>query len=51
MPPNASLEDAYEETCNSNVRLHVVSPLVSVLSALKLVRVNTVLSATMPTQK
>ncbi len=42
---------SYEETCNSNVRLHVVSPLVCVLSALKLVRVNTVLSATMPTQK
>ncbi len=41
----------YEETCNSNVRLHVVSPLVCVLSALKLVRVNTVLSATMATQK
>ena len=41
----------YEDTCNSNVRLHVVSPLVCVLSALKLVPVNTVMSATMPTQR
>ncbi len=39
----------YEETCNSNVRLHVVSPLVCVLSARKLVTVNTALSATVPT--
>ncbi len=41
----------FEDTCNSYVRLHVVSPLVCVLSTPKLVRVNTVMSATMPTQK
>ncbi len=41
----------YEETCNSDVRLHVVSPLVCVLSARKLEGVNTVMSATMPMQR
>ncbi len=46
-----SLSPLYEDTCNSNVRLHVVSPLVCVLSALKLVPVNIVMNATMPTQR
>ena len=47
----SNLQLTYEETCNSDVRLHAVSPLVCVLSARKLEGVNTVTSATMPMQR